>query len=473
MASTENSSESEPIDVEFTPAEPQETASKSSGSQPGWIGLISAGVLSALAGGAIGVVASGTDGRYAQAAEVAVDIAELADYDRTVATQLADIRETLRTTTLRLDQAMERIEQGETSNLEEIETIRADLSTLSARYIALIGGEVEAVPNDETEPEVEAGEEVVIAEGEGADAPLPRPEISLAALMDRLNAIEALDPSGEATPQELARTVASLQERTTQLEETDMRFTEAMEAREQAIAALSAEIDAVEAGLQAAGERSAGIETSVEARDQAVTDLTEDLNALREVVNEQINSFEAAQLTQDEQQLVRRADRVLALSALEAAIQRGDNFSTELEALAIQLEANASVSALRRIADDGAPTLDALKLNLSQLKDEVAQAGIPAQPSGEWAWLGDLLSGVVSMREEGTASGETASRRIDVALELLEGRDLTAAIREIRVIEGPQGEVLADWLASAQRRHQIDQLMTRLRRDVLDGEASE
>ena len=77
------------------------------------------------------------------------------------------------------------------------------------------------------------------------------------------------------------------------------------------------------------------------------------------------------------------------------------------------------------------------------------------------------------MREEGTASGETASRRIDVALELLEGRDLTAAIREIRVIEGPQGEVLADWLASAQRRHQIDQLMTRLRRDVLDGEASE
>ena len=213
MASTENSSESEPIDVEFTPAEPQETASKSSASQPGWIGLISAGVLSALAGGAIGVVASGTDGRYAQAAEVAVDIAELADYDRTVATQLADIRETLRTTTLRLDQAMERIEQGETSNLEEIESIRADLSTLSARYIALIGGEVEAVPNDETEPEVEAGEEVVIAEGEGADAPLPRPEISLAALMDRLNAIEALDPSGEATPQELARTVASLQER--------------------------------------------------------------------------------------------------------------------------------------------------------------------------------------------------------------------------------------------------------------------
>ena len=73
------------------------------------------------------------------------------------------------------------------------------------------------------------------------------------------------------------------------------------------------------------------------------------------------------------------------------------------------------------------------------------------------------------MREEGSASGETATRRMDVALELLEENDLPAALREIRMVEGPQGEALAGWLADAQRRAQINQLMNRLRRDVMDG----
>ncbi len=474
MASAENPSESEPIDVEFTPADQSEASSKTtpSSSGPGWIGLISAGVLAALGGGAIGVVASGTDGRYAQAAEVAVDISLLEDADRTMTTRIDNVQEQMRTLNVRLEDVSNREAELEQTQSEELAALREDIAFLNARYMALLG--IAEPTTDDTEnalPTEDGAEPAVdeVVDGEGEAAPLPRPEISLAALMDRLNAIEALDPTGEATPQELARAVASLQERTSQLEAVDQQFADALEARDEALRELAQQIGALETELGAVDERvTDAAETDAE-RQQTIADMTGDLNALREVVNERINSVEAAQLNEDEQALVRRADRVLALSSLDAAVQNGGPFGTELEALAIQLPANASVSTLRRLSEEGAPTIEVLRRRLEALKPQVAQVGIPDPPSGEWAWLGELLSGVVTFSEEGSAGGETASRRIDVALELLDENELPAALREIRMIQGAQGELLAEWLASAQRRAQINQLMTRLRRDVMDG----
>ena len=472
MASAENPSESEPIDVEFTPADQSETSSKTtaSSSGPGWIGLISAGVLAALGGGAIGVVASGTDGRYAQAAEVAVDISLLEDADRTMTTRIDNVQEQMRTLNVRLEDVASREAELEETQGEALAALREDIAFLNARYTSLLGVSEDTSVDGEAVAAAEDGAEAPAGlETDGEATPLPRPEISLAALMDRLNAIEALDPTGEATPQELARTVASLQERTSQLEAVDQQFADVMEARDEALRELAQQIGALETELSAVDERVTGAAETDAERQQAIADITGDLNALREVVNERINSVEAAQLNEDEQALVRRADRVLALSSLDAAVQDGGPFGTELEALAIQLPANASVSTLRRLSEQGAPSIEVLRRRLEDLKPQVAQAGIPEPPSGEWAWLGDLLSGVVTMREEGSASGETATRRMDVALELLEENDLPAALREIRMVEGPQGEALAGWLADAQRRAQINQLMNRLRRDVMDG----
>lgn len=472
MASAENPSESEPIDVEFTPADQSETSSKTtaSSSGSGWIGLISAGVLAALGGGAIGVVASGTDGRYAQAAEVAVDISLLEDADRTMTTRIDNVQEQMRTLNVRLEDVASREAELEETQGEALAALREDIAFLNARYMSLLGVSEDAPVDGEAVAPAEDGAEAPAGpETDGDATPLPRPEISLAALMDRLNAIEALDPNGEATPQELARTVASLQERTSQLEAVDQQFADAMEARDEALRELAQQIGALETELGAVDERVTGAAETDAERQQAIADITGDLNALREVVNERINSVEAAQLNEDEQALVRRADRVLALSSLDAAVQDGGPFGTELEALAIQLPANASVSALRRLSEEGAPTIEVLRRRLEALKPQVAQVGIPDPPSGEWAWLGELLSGVVTFSEEGSAGGETASRRIDVALELLDENELPAALREIRMIQGAQGELLAEWLASAQRRAQINQLMTRLRRDVMDG----
>ena len=140
-----------------------------------------------------------------------------------------------------------------------------------------------------------------------------------------------------------------------------------------------------------------------------------------------------------------------------------------LEALAIQMPANSSITQLRRLAENGAPNVTTLRTRLVALKNEVATAGIPEKPSGQWAWVGDLLSGVVTLREEGSRSGETASRRVEAAIGLLEEGNLDGAIRQLRPIDGAQGEILAEWLADAENRANIDRQMQRLRGDVLDG----
>ena len=98
---------------------------------------------------------------------------------------------------------------------------------------------------------------------------------------------------------------------------------------------------------------------------------------------------------------------------------------------------------------------------------------MPDAPSGQWAWLGDLLSSVVTVREEGTAQGATASQRVDTALTLLEAGDLPGALNEVKPIDGPQGEVLTDWIAAAERRVQADSLVERLRTDVMDLETAQ
>ena len=465
MASADDKPESEPIDVEFTPADAPESQKKEKSSGPGWVGLISAGVLAALGGGAIGVVASGTEGRYAQAAEVAVDISKLEEFDRGLTSQLAELRNDLRETDTRLAAAQENIAAGDMANSDSLEEINTELQRVKRRYLALIGGET-GEDDGATEPSEDTPDAETPEEGEA----LPQPEISLAALMERLNAIETLEPGGGSTPQELSRTVASLQERAEQLEKADRDFADVLEARTELLGELDAALETVEASMTAVTEKTGSLETTQQADIEALGNLTADVNALRETITESISNLAEAELGKDEQQIVRRADRVLALSALDTAIRDGDDFSAELEALAIQMPTNANIAALRRMAEDGAPDVDMLRTQLVRLKPEIAKAGIPDQPKGSWAWVNDLLSGVVSMREAGTSSGETASQKVQAAIDYLEDDELGSAIRAVKPISGEQGKLIAPWLEQAEKRFNMDRLLVRLRTDVMQGD---
>lgn len=472
MATPNDASDSEPIDVEFSPADGPEVKTVVKSGGPGWVGLISAGVLAALAGGAIGVVASGTEGRYAQAAEVAVDISKLEEFDRDLTNRLNQMRDALRESEAKMTALRQRVDTGETASSETLAQIESDIGGLKARYVALLGGDAAIPIPDGAEGSAEATVEAPVTEG--AETDLPEPTISLAGLLDRLNAMEEINPTGKAASPELARSVAALQERTSELEKVDAEFADVIEARGQILNGLEEQISKLEAGLGTVSEGLAGtneqLKSGQETDQQAVAQLSSDLDALRTVLTEKLENMESVALNKDEQELVRRADRVLALSALETALRSEDRFASELEQLSLLLPANAQVSALRRLADQGIPSLETLRSDLVDLSDEVSKIGIPEKPSGKWAWVGDLLSGIVTIEEAGTTEGKAASDRIAAAIARLDAGNLSGAIDEIKPVSGPQGDALKPWLTGAERRLRADTLMDRLRSDVMDGD---
>ncbi len=474
MSDSKDAQEEEPIDVEFTSAEPAEAKPASGGGGPGWIGLMSVGVVAALAGGAIGVVAGGTGGRYAQASEVAVDISKLEETDRDIRESIAQVQQSLRGAEIRLQSLQASNDEQISSTEGLLADLNADVETLKTRYRSLIGAA--AVEGDA--PDGGDGENGSPAESDGSETDagaLPEPAFTLAGLMDRLESIESVDAgTGGASTQGLTRSVAALQERTSQLEAVDIELREAMAARTALIERLEDDVETLEASLNTVSNKvethSDQLDAGEVASQEMLEDVTSEVEALRRVVNERLSTLEGAKLTQDEQALVRRADRVLALSTLETALLTGQAFDRELEALALQLPANGRVSALRRFAEEGAPTAEQLAAQLQRLRGRVETAGMPEKPTGQWAWVGDLLGSVVTVREEGTAEGKTASRRVDTALSLLEAGDVAGAIAELSPIEGQQAEILSDWMERAERRVKADSLLERLRSDIVNLE---
>lgn len=478
MADKPEAPEDDAIEVEFTSAEPaEEKPAPATSGGPGWIGLISVGVVAALAGGAIGVVSGGTGGRYAQASEVAVDISKLEESDRGIEGEIAELKKDLIDAQARLSAGLETENERAAQTSEELAALQGELDALKASYISLLGAET-GVVEDEADAAGEGETEETPAEGEEAPLnanadveALPAPTVTLAALASRLEAMETVDAQGRATPAELSRSVAALQERTSALEAVDTEIQEAMAARNALIEKLQTDVKSLEEAQAVLGSN---LENTREiigngevVNEQTLTDISTEIEGLRTLVNERISALDGAKLSKDEEKLVRRADRVLALSTLETAIRSGEAFTTELEALAVQLPANGRVTALRRIADAGAPTADQLHDELKDLQKEIAKVGMPEKPRGQWAWLDDVLGSVVTVREEGSVDGEKASMRVKTALSLLGAGDLPGAMAELKPIDGEQGELLKNWLNKAERRVRADSLLERLRNDVI------
>lgn len=475
MAESSDHKDEEPIDVEFTSAEPADVEQPSSGGGPGWISLISVGVVAALAGGAIGVVAGGSGGRYAQASEVELDISKLAEADRALKAELTQAGDSLRNVEVRLKSVVDNNETSDAELSDTLQNLTSEFTALKTAYLALVGGQPDTEKTDETDKTNTDPDTNTTNADDTKVAPLPKAEISLAGLVERLEAIESLgkDPSSGAS-KDLVKTVSALQQRTTDLEKADVQLNETLKARETLLTTLSTEVEVLEKSLDDA-KRSISKNNDELIKHQTKSQQTQDelsasLEALRKVVNERLSTLEGAKITKDEEALIRRADRILALSTLETAIRSGQPFQEELEALALQLPANGRITALRKFSSVGVPTADQLQKELAALKPKVAKAGVPDQPAGQWAWLGDILSSVVTVKEEGSAGGKTASKKVETAISLLSADDLPGAITELKTIEGEAGKLVGVWIMDAERRVKSDSLLERLRNDVVNLE---
>jgi hypothetical protein len=177
----------EPIDADFEPAfdEAGDAPRKGAdGSGPGWLGVAVAAVIAAGIGGAIGIIATMAIPDKGDSGDVAALIAELdalkagqeaADLERNkVIRDAADMESRLNTG---LDSAA--------SGSPVLSSLQDELDALSRRLDATLAAD-------------------------SGDA--------VATLSTRLDALEAVDTSGEATAAELARALGALSERVTALE---------------------------------------------------------------------------------------------------------------------------------------------------------------------------------------------------------------------------------------------------------------
>ena len=374
-------SSAEPIDADFEPAFEDAKDARAGGAGragPGWLGVGVAALVAAGMGGIIGIIAtlaipdrSGGNDISAVTAELQSLKAELqaADLERSkVISDAADLEARLEAG---LNAAPARAEQ-------DLGPLLAELDAVSKRV-------------DE-----------VLAANSGE---------ALNRLTARLDALEAVDTSGEATAAELARAIGALSERVTSLE---TRL----------------------ADLQS--DRMRSDEAAVRAK------------------------AEAAESS---------ADAALALSAIEAASRRGNDFESDYRKLRAIMPRSAAVRTLGEVASTGAPTLAQLQQRFGPASTK-ARAAIPAEKQGALGWLNNLFGDAVTVRgDDGEEDG--AAVILSRARTELDAGDLEQAVRTLESLDGDPAAAMADWTQSANRRITLEAGLETLRLGMIGGEAQE
>jgi len=383
----------EPIDADFEPALEADDPSRDrkAGAGPGWLGLGVASLIAAGIGGAIGIVA-------------------------TMALPVRGGGEDVSALTSDLD-ALKAGQQA--ADLERSKVIRntADLeSRLDARLksVAAAGGDDLGPLLDELDAVSKRIDEV-IANNDGE---------ALMKLSARLDAMEAVDTSGEASAQELARSVGAVAERVT-----------ALEAR---LATLQSDI-----------VRSGGDTTEL-------TSLIERMRNDEAVVRAKAEASES------------NADAALALSAIEAASRQGIAFESDYRKLRVLLPQSAEVRSLGTIAPTGAPTLADLQRSFGPASAE-ARAAEPREQEGRWGWLNHVFGDAVIVRGE-NAEEAGAPVTLSRAGDALDAGDLEGAVAILSNLTGAPAAVMADWTESANRRITLETGLKALRLGMIGGE---
>jgi hypothetical protein len=390
-------SSTEPIDADFEPAfedgEAAQTRDKS-GSGPGWLGVGVAALVAAAIGGAIGIAATmaipakgGVEDISAVTAELETLKAEqqAADMERSkVIRDAADMES-------RLDAGLNALPA---SGGQDLGPLLAELDVVSQRLDDAL--------------EANSGE-------------------ALVQLTARLDALEAVDMSGEATAAELARSLGALSERVTSLE---TRL----------------------ADLQSDIVRSSGDTTEL-------TSLIERMRNDEAVVRAKAEASESS------------ADAALALSSIEAASRRGSDFESDYRKLRAIMPRSAAVRTLGAVASTGAPTLAQLQQSYGRASTQ-ARAAIAPEKEGALGWLNNLFGDAVTVRgAEGEEEG--AAVILSRARTALDAGSLEQAVSTLRALDGEPASAMAGWTQSANRRITLEAGLETLRLGMIDGEVQE
>lgn len=244
------------------------------------------------------------------------------------------------------------------------------------------------------------------------------------------------------------------------------------------VTALRSEIEELRAAsgdASATEDRLAALEQAI----AAVNDAPDAEAALAEVEQQLASAGEAstanaARLDDIEARLAKLensgSERVIAASALKAAIDRGQPFMTELETYAGLDPEAAEVGELRDFAADGVAT----RAQIAEEAGPAAQAMVAAASGvDENAGFMDRLSSsarsLVQVRPVGMAEGDDVGSKVARLEASVRADDYERAIAEYDGLPENVQAAGADFMAKVRARHAADQLIDRALTTALQG----
>lgn len=163
------------------------------------------------------------------------------------------------------------------------------------------------------------------------------------------------------------------------------------------------------------------------------------------------------------------AAAALSAAALMEAAQTSRPFPEELSALEAISPPSAELSAVRRLAETGAPTRAALAADFPDYAARAASASrAPGEGAGLLTRIGYALSRVVTLRRVGEAPGSGVDAVLARAERQVADGDVDAALKTLDDLPPAGREAIAAWRARAERRAEIDRRIAAIRAQALE-----
>jgi hypothetical protein len=143
---------------------------------------------------------------------------------------------------------------------------------------------------------------------------------------------------------------------------------------------------------------------------------------------------------------------IVALSALERAMNAGAPFVRELDLLAGIAPDAPAIRTLRRHADSGVPTLSALQESFGA----AARASLAAAGVEKHGAIAARLMGLVSVRPAEPAAGDSVAAIISRAEDAVSQNDIARALDELEALPAPARDAMSAWLEQAQARAEAE-----------------
>ncbi|MEM0985384.1 MAG: hypothetical protein AAGJ32_03980 [Pseudomonadota bacterium] len=228
-----------------------------------------------------------------------------------------------------------------------------------------------------------------------------------------------------------------------------------------ALSALSARVEALETSTAALSRATDALAAATDSVDFASIDetlgrLERDLEAFGAQTTELVQTVAADPDTQDTGLDPALA---LALADITRALGDGEPFQAPHADLAAALPNDEDVAALAPLAAPSAPTLDQLIREFTALQAE-ALAADPDEPEGGVGLAERIFGDQIKVRRDGQVSVEDELARAKTALAKA---DLQAALEALEPLPLPVADVLAPWVADAERRLSAERALDGLR----------